>query len=76
MTTIGMQYEVKPGKEEEFDSETTEQIPRTLLTLAVAQAEAERVLFGAKNGELAFALLTEKSAVKSGPGVTAENIFR
>ena len=60
----------------EEGTETTEQIPRTLLTLAVDQAEAERVLFGAKNGELAFALLTEESAVKSGPGVTAENIFR
>ena len=60
----------------EKGTQTTEQIPRTLLTLAVDQDEAERVLFGAKNGELAFGLLTDKSTVKPGPGVTAENIFR
>jgi pilus assembly protein CpaB len=60
----------------EEGTETTEQIPRTLLTLAVDQKEAERVLFGAKNGELAFGLLTEKSDVKSSPGVTAEDIFK
>ena len=42
-------------------AQTTEQLPRTLLTLAVDQDEAERVLYGAKNGELAFGLLTDKS---------------
>lgn len=60
----------------EEGTQTTEQIPRTLLTLAVDQDEAERVLFGAKNGELAFGLLTKNSAVKSAPGITAEDIFR
>lgn len=54
---------------------TTEQLPRTLLTLAVDQDEAERVLYAARNGELAFALLTEESSVKPGPGVTLENLF-
>lgn len=60
----------------EEGAQTTEQIPRTLLTLAVDQDEAERVLYGAKNGELAFGLLTDKSSVKSGNGVTAANMFR
>ena len=61
---------------DEEGAQTTEQIPRTLLTLAVDQDEAERVLYGAKNGELAFGLLTDKSSVKSGNGVTAANMFR
>ena len=37
--------------------QTTEQLPRTLLTIAVSQAEAQRVLFASSNGELAFGLL-------------------
>ena len=61
---------------DEEGAQTTEQIPRTLLTLAVDQDEAERVLYGAKNGELAFALLTEDSTVKSSAGVTAADMFR
>lgn len=55
---------------------TTEQLPRTLLTLAVSQSEAERVLFAQGNGELAFGLLTDASQVKSGRGVTATSLFK
>lgn len=57
-------------------AQTTEQLPKTLLTLAVNQDEAERVLYSARNGELAFALLTEKSVVKPGPGITLDGLFR
>jgi pilus assembly protein CpaB len=60
----------------ETGEQTTEELPRTLLTLAVDQDEAESVLFAAKNGEVAFALLTEKSKVVPGLEVTAKNIFR
>lgn len=59
----------------EEGAQTTEQLPRTLLTVAVDQAEAEKILFAAKNGEVAFGLLTDKSTVKVGPGVTATNVF-
>ena len=59
----------------ETGEQTTEELPRTLLTLAVDQDEAESVLFAAKNGEVAFALLTEKSKAVPGPEVTAENVF-
>jgi pilus assembly protein CpaB len=54
---------------------TTEQLPRTLMTLALDQAQAQRVLFAQGSGELAFALLTDKSAVKPDAGVTAANLF-
>ncbi|HZJ06952.1 MAG TPA: Flp pilus assembly protein CpaB [Nocardioidaceae bacterium] len=59
----------------EDGEQTIEEIPQTLLTVAVDQNDAERVLFAAKNGEMAFALLSDKSSVDAGPGVTAKNVF-
>lgn len=73
---VGTTTVVPTTTTDETGAQTTEQLPRTLLTLAVDQAEAERIIFAAKNGELAFALLTDNSTVKTGPGVTAESIFQ
>ena len=56
-------------------AQTTEQLPRTLFTLAVDQAEAERIMHAQGDGELSFGLLTEKSAIKPGPGVTSADLF-
>jgi pilus assembly protein CpaB len=56
--------------------ETTEQLPRTLMTLALTQADAEKVLLSQKTGELAFAVLTEDSKVSPGQGVTAADLFQ
>ena len=55
--------------------QTTEQLPRTLLTLALDQRDAQRILFAVGNGELAFALLTGNSSVKPDSGVTAADLF-
>jgi pilus assembly protein CpaB len=57
-------------------AQTTEQLPKTLFTVAVDQAEAERLLFASTHGELTFALLNDKSQLKSGPGVSSDNLFR
>jgi pilus assembly protein CpaB len=57
-------------------AQTQEQLPKTLLTLAVNQAEAERVLFASANGELSFGLLNNDSAVATSAGVTPNNLFR
>jgi pilus assembly protein CpaB len=55
----------------------TEELPRTLLTVAVDQKEAQKVLYASANGELAFALLNGQSKVRSsGAGVTSANLFR
>lgn len=62
-------------KKGEDGEETTEEMPKTILTLAVDQAEAEKVLHGARNGELAFALRTEKSKIGNSSGTTAEDII-
>ncbi|MCW2780981.1 MAG: hypothetical protein JWR35_1430 [Marmoricola sp.] len=54
---------------------TTEQLPRTLLTIAVDQSQAEKVLFAQGNGELALGLLNKDSLVTKDPGATAQNLF-
>jgi pilus assembly protein CpaB len=54
----------------------TEQLPKTLLTLAVAQPEAEKVLYASGNGELAFGLLNDDSVVAPSQGVNKSNLFR
>ncbi len=54
---------------------TTEALPRTLITLAVDQEEAEKVLLATKVGEISFGLLNEKSKVTPSAGVTEQNLF-
>ena len=54
----------------------TEELPKALLTLAVSQSEAQKVVYGSQHGQMYFGLLTEDSEVdKSDTGVTAENLF-
>ena len=55
--------------------ETTEEVPRTILTVAVDQEQSEKLIYAARNGDLSFALLSEKSKVTDGPGVTARDIM-
>ena len=57
-------------------AQTTDQLPKTLLTLAVDQPQAERVLFASSNGELAFGLLNNDSKVSKSNGVNQGNLFR
>ena len=56
-------------------AQTTEQLPKTLFTLASPRSDAEQIMFAASHGELTFGLLNDKSKVKPGPGVTAKNLF-
>jgi pilus assembly protein CpaB len=72
---VGTTTMVSTVTTDESGGQTTEELPRTLLTLAVDQAEAEKIIFAANNGELAFALLTEDSSVEKSPGVTATDMF-
>jgi pilus assembly protein CpaB len=52
--------------------QTTEQLPRTLLTLAVTQQEAQKVIVASKALDLTFGLLTTNSKVKPGPGTSTQ----
>jgi pilus assembly protein CpaB len=51
-------------------------LPKTLLTLAVTQSEAERVLYATSNGELAFGLMNADSQVAPSGGVNGSNLFQ
>jgi pilus assembly protein CpaB len=57
-------------------SQTTEQLPNTLFTLAVNQSEAEKIMFASTHGQLNFALLNAKSKIATGQPVTNANLFR
>lgn len=72
---VGSTTPVSTTTTDETGQETTESLPRTLLTLAVDQKDAERVLFASGNGELAFGLLTPDSTVAPASGVTAGTLF-
>ncbi len=56
-------------------TQQTEQLPRTLLTLALTQEEAQKVILASKNYEVTFALLTKDSAVAEGPATSARDIL-
>lgn len=55
---------------------TTEQLPRTLMTLAVTQEDAERIAWSAANGEVWFALRTDKSQVANAEARTQKNMWK
>ncbi len=57
---------------------TTEEVPRTLLTVAVSQADAERLMFASTdtNGRLAFALLNDKSKSQPDRGIGWQNLHK
>ncbi len=64
-------------------SGNTEEIPRAILTLAVTEAQAQKLIFasgqvpGATYTGLWFALMDKESKVApGGPGVSADNLFR
>lgn len=59
-------------------TQTTEQLPRTLLTLAVTQKEAQKVIVSSKALNLTFGLLTSSSVVHPAPGTSTlvASLFR
>jgi pilus assembly protein CpaB len=56
-------------------NQVTEEVPRAILTLAVDQKQAEKVIYAARNAEISFALLSEDSKVTDQPGVTADDLM-
>lgn len=57
-------------------AQTTEQLPRTLFTLGVTQAQAQKILFAVGNGELAFGLLNKDSKINPDAGANTANLFK
>lgn len=59
----------------EDGAEEVEQVARTILTVAVTQKEAEKLIYAARNGDVSFAMLTSDSKVVDKPGVTAVDVM-
>jgi pilus assembly protein CpaB len=74
---VGSTTPVATTTTDQAGAQTTEQLPRTLLTLAVNQADAQKILFSQSMGELAFGLLPTdgKASVKAGERTDADNLF-
>lgn len=53
----------------------TEQLSKAILTLALTQAEAQKVIYASQNGDLYFGLLTGDSKVAPAAPTTADNLF-
>jgi pilus assembly protein CpaB len=73
---VGTTSTIKSTTTSESGEQTTEELPKTLMTLAVKQKDAERIIFGASNGELAFGLLTKDTTLGSSAGFNRSNLFQ
>lgn len=56
--------------------QTTEEVPRTVLTLAVDQQQAQEVISAQSIGELYFGLRGENAKVNAGRATNPESLFR
>ena len=54
----------------------TSTVPKTILTLALTQVEAQKVVFASQNGQMYFGLLTETSKVAPAEGTSGRNLFQ
>jgi pilus assembly protein CpaB len=58
------------------NAQQTEQLPKAIMTLAVDQAQAQKIVFGQQAGDMYFALLGKDAKVDpKDPGATAKNLF-
>lgn len=55
--------------------QVTEEVPRTILTIAVTQEEAEKLIHADRTTEITFALLTEDTKVQNEPGAGLAGIM-
>jgi pilus assembly protein CpaB len=72
---VGQTSTITSTKTTEEGEQTTEQLPATLVTLAVDQEEGERIVHASSTGQLALGLLTEDSKVGKTTTITAANLF-
>lgn len=73
---VGTTTAIQTTVTDEEGQQTTEQVPRTILTLAVDQDQAEKVIYASIHAQLSFALLTEDSVVdEDAEGVTLDDLI-
>lgn len=54
---------------------TTEPLPQTLVTVAVSQREAEKILWASSYGEVSFALVNQNSELAKTPKLAESDLF-
>lgn len=58
------------------DQAQTEQLPKAILTLAVDQTQAQKIVYGSQTGQMYFTLLGKDAKIDvTDPGTTAKNLF-
>ena len=57
------------------EGQVAEEVARTILTLAVTQEEAEKLIQADRNSDLTFGLLTDESKVADNPGAKPSDLF-
>ncbi len=72
-TTAAPQGDTSKNDEQNANDE---QIPRALLTLALTDAQAAKLVYGTQHGTLYLGLLNEQSKVSGGLAVNAKNLFQ
>ncbi|GAB3666886.1 hypothetical protein GCM10027596_35120 [Nocardioides korecus] len=73
---VGTTTSISTTKTAADGAQTTDELPKTLITLALTQDEAEKVLFAAQNGDISVGLLNNDSQVSASGGVSMANLFR
>lgn len=73
---VGATSMVSTTKTGSDGSSTTEQLPSTLITLALDQDDATKVLFASNNGTLSLGLLNADSKVGDGRRIDINNLFK
>lgn len=76
VTVIGVGQTSTTSRTVTDDAQTVvEEIPKTILTLALDQKEAEKLIWSDRFGDLNFALLSEKTKIVNEPGVDARAVL-
>jgi pilus assembly protein CpaB len=57
-------------------SQTTEELPKAILTVALSQADTEKLLLARKNQDITFALMNDDSNVAPSQGTYNDNLFK
>jgi pilus assembly protein CpaB len=77
---VGSPVQATSTTTDETGVQTSETLPRTLLTLAVNQSDAQKIILAQKGAgasdALTFGLLTNTSQIKKGPGTTEANVWK
>jgi pilus assembly protein CpaB len=74
---VGSTTPVPTTTTDQTGASTTEQLPRTLITMALTQKQVEQTTWAEANGELSFALLTDDSSVQAdATGIDATSLFK